>query len=289
MKYAFFPGCVLDAAAKEALVSTLAVAKRLGVELMEIPGWSCCGASHVQDIDPEVALLANARNLALAESMGLPVVTACSTCALMLRQARATLLAGAMDRANARLAEIGLRFTGASEVTHFLWLLADTSETWASKVINPLERLRVAPFYGCHSVRPPEVMNYESHVNPQSLERIIRACGATPVAIPERLRCCGFHAVFPAEHTAMRMTASAVVSAAKAGAHCLLTPCPLCQMQLDMYQPDALSAACGDTPVPVLHLAQLVGRALGLEAKDMGLDRHIVDARPMLKAAGGCC
>ena len=289
MKYAFFPGCVLHAAAKEALSSTLAVAAKLGMELVEIPGWSCCGASHVQDVDPEAALVANARNLALAENMGLPVVTACSTCALMLRQARATLLAGAMGRANARLAEIGLRFTGASEVVHFLWLLADASEQWTRKVERPLDHLRVAPFYGCHTVRPPEIMGYESHLNPQSLERIIRACGATPVAIPERLRCCGFHAVFPAEHTAMRMTASAVTSAARAGADCLLTPCPLCHMQLDMYQPDALSAACGETPVPVLHLAQLVGQALGLTAKTMGLGRHIVDARPVLKAAAGSC
>jgi succinate dehydrogenase / fumarate reductase cytochrome b subunit len=289
MKYAFFPGCVLHAAAKEAYVSTLAVAKRLGIELVEIPGWSCCGASHVQDVDPEAALLANARNLALAEKMGLPVLTACSTCALMLRQSRARLLAGAMDAANERLAEIGLRFQGTSEVTHLLWVLADTADAWASKVARPLEHLRVAPFYGCHTVRPPEIMNYESHLNPQSLERIVRACGAEPVAIPERLRCCGFHAVFPAEQTAMRMTASAVVSAAKAGAHCLLTPCPLCHMQLDMYQPDALSSACGDRPVPVLHLAQLVGEALGLDKRDMAFSRHIVDARPVLKAAASGC
>lgn len=285
-KYAFFPGCVLHAAAKEALSSTLAVAQRVGLELVEIPGWSCCGASHVQDVDPEAALLANARNLALADAMGLPIVTACSTCALMLRQTRVRLLAGAMDKANARLADIGLRFTGASEVSHLLWVLADTSEQWASKVVEPLATLRVAPFYGCHSVRPPEIMDYESHLNPQSLERIIRACGATPVAIPERLRCCGFHAVFPAESTAMRMTAAAVSSAAKAGADCLLTPCPLCQMQLDMYQPDALSPACGDRPVPVLHLAQLVGRALGVGKKAMGLGRHIVDPRPALQRAG---
>ena len=285
MQYAFFPGCVLHAAAKEALVSTLAVARRIGVELVEIPGWSCCGASHVQDIDPEAALVANARNLALAENMGLPIVTACSTCALMLRQAKARLLAGAMDAVNERLADIGLRFRGTSEVNHFLWILADTCGEWGPRVEKPLENLRVAPFYGCHSVRPPEIMNYESHVNPQSLERIIRACGATPVAIPERLRCCGFHAVFPAEHTAMRMTAAAVTSAAKAGAHCLLTPCPLCQMQLDMYQPDALCAACGETPVPVLHLAQLVGQALGLDKKDMALGRHIVDPRPALRQA----
>jgi len=92
--------------------------------------------------------------------------------------------------------------------------------------------------------------------------------------------------VFPAETSAHRLTASAVNSAAEAGADCLLTPCPLCHMQLDMYQPDALSTACGDTPVPVLHLTQLLAMALGLDAKAIGLGRHIVDTKPLLASSG---
>jgi len=284
-KYAFFPGCVLHAAAREAETSAVAVTQRLGVTLEEIPGWTCCGASHVQDIDPETALLANARNLAKAERMGLTLVTACSTCALMLRKAKATLLDGRMDWANERLAEDGLEFQGTVEVRHLLWELADSCDEWVPEITHPQTSLRVAPFYGCHTIRPPKIMDYESHVNPQSLEKFIRACGATPVAIPERLKCCGFHAVFPAETTANRMIASAVSSAAKAEADCLLTPCPLCQMQLDMYQPDALSSARGDKPVPVLHLTQLLAMALGLDNKAIGLSRHIVDAKPLLANA----
>ncbi len=285
-KYAFFPGCVLHAAANEAETSAVAVAERLGVTLEEIPGWTCCGASHVQDIDPETALLANARNLALAERMGLTIVTPCSTCALMLRKTRATLLDGKKDWANERLAKAGLKFEGTVEIRHLLWELADSCDEWADKVSHPQTGLRVAPFYGCHTVRPPKIMDYENHLNPQSLERIIKACGASSVTIPERLKCCGFHAVFPAETTAHRMTASAVSSAAKAEADCLLTPCPLCHMQLDMYQPDALSYSCGDKPVPVLHLTQLLAMALGLEAKAIGLSRHIIDTKPLLAAAG---
>ncbi|MEZ6855050.1 CoB--CoM heterodisulfide reductase iron-sulfur subunit B family protein [Halodesulfovibrio aestuarii] len=286
-KYAFFPGCVLHAAAKEAEISTVAVAKRLGMQLEEIPGWTCCGASHVQDIDPETSLLTNARNLALAERMGLTIVTACSTCALMLRQAKATLLDGKKDWANERLAAAGLEFKGTVEVKHLLWVLADTCDEWADKITHPQTQLKVAPFYGCHTVRPPKIMDYESHLNPQSLEKIIRVCGATPVSIPERLKCCGFHAVFPAETAAHRMTSSAVSSAAKAGADCLLTPCPLCHMQLDMYQPDVLSSACGDTPVPVLHLPQIMAMALGLDKKEIGLSRHIIDAKPLLTTSTG--
>jgi succinate dehydrogenase / fumarate reductase cytochrome b subunit len=281
-KFAFFPGCVLNAAAHEARMATEAVATHIGIDLIEIPGWSCCGASHVQDLDHDAALAANARNLALAERMGLDVLTACSTCALMLRTARRELVGGRKDEINQALATADMQYQGSAEVTHILWLLADSVATWAPLVKKPLSNLSVASFYGCHTVRPPQVMTYESHLNPQSMETIITACGARPVSIPERLKCCGFHAVFPAEATADRLTANAAADAAKAGADCLLTPCPLCQMQLDMYQPDAKAAVGKGGDTPVLHLTQLVGLALGIEPERLGLARHIVSPDGLL-------
>lgn len=281
-KYAFFPGCVLNAAAREARDATEAVAARLGVELVEIPGWSCCGASQVQDVDKETAIAVNARNLALAEKMGLDVVTACSTCALMLRTARKELQGRRKDEVNTLLGEVGLTYTGKAEVSHILWLLADSVKEWRPKVTNPLRNLQVASFYGCHTVRPPEVMTYESHLDPHSMETIIEALGAKPVDIPERTKCCGFHAVFPAEQTALRLTASAADDARKAGADCILTPCPLCQMQLDMYQPDARSATGKGGETPILHLTQLVGLALGIPREKLGLKRHIVKLDALL-------
>lgn len=281
-KYAFFPGCVLDGAAHEARMATEAVAGRIGVELVEIPGWSCCGASQTQDVDPEAALAANARNLALAEKMGLDVLTACSTCALMLRTARQTLMNGRMADVNEALATADLEYKGTAEVSHILWLLADTIQDWAPMVKTPLSKLQVASFYGCHTVRPPKVMGYENHLAPHSMEAIITACGAKPVLIPDRLKCCGFHAVFPAEQTAHRLTASAADNARKNGADCLLTPCPLCHMQLDMYQPDAREDTGKGGETPVLHLTQLVGLALGIEHEKLGLSKHIVSTEALL-------
>ncbi|MDR3440229.1 CoB--CoM heterodisulfide reductase iron-sulfur subunit B family protein [Telmatospirillum sp.] len=281
-KFAFFPGCVLDSAAREARMATEAVAARLGIELVEIPGWSCCGASHVQDIDPNAALAANARNLALAEQLGLDVLTACSTCALMLRTARQELLNGRKNDINKVLAQAGLEYKGTAEVSHILWLLADTAAEWGPQVKNPLRKVRVASFYGCHTVRPPQVMTHESHLDPHSMETVITACGAEPVLIPDRLKCCGFHAVFPAEPTAHRLTASAADDAKKGGADCLLTPCPLCQLQLDMYQPDARKTEGKGGDTPVLHLTQLVGLALGIDREKLGLSRHIVSTESLL-------
>ena len=157
-KYAFFPGCVLESAAKEDYLATVAVAKKLGIDIQEIDGWTCCGASHVQDIEPEVTLATNARNLALAEEMGLDVLTVCNTCTLMLTEAKHELdnNQAKKDATNAKLAKIGKEYKGTSDVTHFLWVLIRDYglDNLKAKVVKPLTGLRVAEFYGCHILRP---------------------------------------------------------------------------------------------------------------------------------------
>jgi succinate dehydrogenase / fumarate reductase cytochrome b subunit len=276
-RYAFFPGCVLTKAAAEAHTAIRAVAAALGVELVELPGWSCCGASHVQDVEPLAALTANARNLALAEAIGAPLLTACSTCALMLRQAKAALDNGRKDEINVFLGAGKLTYKGTAQVTMLLWELANDLSGLRAKVRKPLASLKAAAFYGCHSVRPEALMDFESSQAPASLENVLTALGATAAAFPERLGCCAFHAVYSAESDALKMTSAIVAGAAHAGAHCVVTPCPLCQMQLDMYQDDAANATGVKARVPALHLQQVVGLALGIPAKDLGLERNIIE------------
>jgi succinate dehydrogenase / fumarate reductase cytochrome b subunit len=275
-RYAFFPGCVLEKATQECQQATLAVAKALDWELVEIPGWSCCGASHVQDIDETAALVINARNLALSELMRLPVLTVCSTCTLMLRKAKMELDHGAKEEINEYLAEGGLGYEGTATVTHLLWELVEHKAEWVDKITKPLSGLRVAPFYGCHTIRPPEVQTFENALAPTSLEQLITALGATPVPTPDRLKCCGFHAAYPAEPDVLRNAGNTVINAAAAQADCFVTPCPLCQMQLDVYQPEGRAAAGTHAEMPCLHLAQLIGLGLGLSSETLGLQRHIV-------------
>lgn len=277
-EFAFFPGCVLTQAAKESKMALEAVAPRLGIKLKEIPGWSCCGASQAQDVDPVATLVANARNLALAEKMNLPVLTSCSTCLLMLRRAKAELDAGKKDRINTFLAKGNMSYAGTSEVTSLLWVLAQNAQVLKSKVVRPLANLKVAAFYGCHSLRPEHALGFESAVNPTSFETVVAALGGQTVPFAKRLDCCGFHAVYPAEKSVMRMTGQIVDSAAASGATCLVTPCPLCQMQLDIYQEAAQDISKSKARMPVLHLSQLVGIALGIPAKELGLDHNVIDA-----------
>ena len=277
-EFAFFPGCVLTQAAKESKMALEAIAPKLDIKLKEIPGWSCCGASQAQDVDPVATLVANARNLALAEKMNLPVLTSCSTCLLMLRRAKAELDGGKKDRINTFLAKGNMHYAGTNEVTSLLWVLAQNAQMLKSKVVRPLANLKVAAFYGCHSLRPEHALGFESAVNPTSFETVVAALGGQTVPFAKRLDCCGFHAVYPAEKSVMRMTGQIVDSAAASGATCLVTPCPLCQMQLDIYQEAAQDISKSKARMPVLHLSQLVGIALGIPAKELGLDYNVIDA-----------
>lgn len=276
-EFALFPGCVLKQAAKESSLALAAVAKKLDLKLQEIPGWSCCGASQAQDVDPLATLVANARNLALAEKIGQPLMTACSTCLLMLRRAKAALDGGRKDEINQFLAKGNMQYQGTVEVTTFLWEMAKAANELKGKVAKPLSGLKVAPFYGCHSVRPEKVLSFESAVTPTSFETVVTALGAQPVPFAKRLDCCGFHAIYPAENDVMRMTSAIVDSAANAKADCLVTPCPLCQMQLDIYQEHAQEMTHSKAKLPVLHLTQLVGLALGIPHKELGLDYNVID------------
>ena len=229
-EFAFFPGCVLSQAAKEAKMSLEAIAPVLGWKLHEIKGWSCCGAQQAQDVDPIAALVANARN-------------------------------------------------GTSEVTSLLWELYQNVDTLKAKVVKPLSGLKVALFYGCHSLRPEkDLHNRESSVNPKSFETVVSALGATIVPFEKRLDCCGFHASYPAGKSVRKMSSQIVNNADQNGADVVVTPCPLCQMQLDIYQERYQDENHSDVRKPIIHLSQLVGLALGLSVEDLGLDLNIIDA-----------
>ncbi|MFC2767238.1 MAG: CoB--CoM heterodisulfide reductase iron-sulfur subunit B family protein [Mitsuokella sp.] len=279
MKYALFPGCVLEGAAAEAYTSLKKVCEAIGLEIEEIQNWTCCGASHAQGVSDLASLAVNARNISIAENLGLPILTVCNTCTLQLRMAKYRLDhdTALKARVNGILKEAGhpYEYKGTSEITHFLWLLDQHPELFEGKVTGALVGMKVAGYYGCHILRPHEVMNYEEGEHPESLERLIRRLGAEPVWFDASRKCCGFHAQFGAEHDVMTVTGQIAASAARADASLVVTPCPLCQMQLDMYGPEGREAVHSDTEMPILHLQQLVGLAIGMSKEDVGFNRHV--------------
>ena len=267
-RFALFPGCVMEAAGAEAMTAARAVAAALDMELLDIPGWTCCGATHAQDLEPELSLVMNARNLALAEDMGLPLLTICSTCSMVLNRTRD--VCNAMDDAaleqkiNRHLRVTGLQYRRSVTTTTLFRELYLRRDTLAGRRSKKLSGVSIAPFYGCHTLRSGEYAEYDNPHNPKALEIMIAALGASPVTLPGRLDCCGFHGIYPAREAAMRLAGNLAEQARSAHADALVTPCPLCQMQIDMYQ---------QTGIPVLHLPQLVGMALNIPDGSLGLSR----------------
>lgn len=288
LRYAFFPGCTLESAASELKTSTLATCKALGMELTEIDGWTCCGAAQIQDIDDFLGVCINARNIALAEQAGFDkILTVCNTCTLMLRTAKKRLDTNPELKAkvNEALSKIGLEYKGTAEVTHYLWALIEDVglDELKHRVKRPLSHLSVANFYGCHILMPPRVMGFENPRNPSSMEQVAEALGAQNVNFEQRLACCGFHAIYPAEREALMSNGVSCLSAREAGADCIVTPCPLCHMALDMWQADAQQKFTENIHMPILHLPQLVGLALGFSPREMGINKHVVKATRMLE------
>ncbi|MDP3265530.1 MAG: CoB--CoM heterodisulfide reductase iron-sulfur subunit B family protein [Sulfuricurvum sp.] len=283
LRYALYTGCTARESTPELLKSTLAVAEKLGIELVLLDEASCCGASHLQDYDDFLSLVLNARNICYAEKLGLTMVTICNTCQLNTAMTKHRLDTNPELKAkvNVKLAEVGLEYKGTSEVTHFLYAIIQDYglENLSKKVNVPLSQFNIAPFYGCHNIRPSELQNLsnggENPYNPTSLDDLIIACGGNNVDYDAKNKCCGFHAELQSPHTAAVLTGNAISGAMDANADWMVTPCPLCHLKLDVQHHGASKAIGRDVKLPVLHMPQMVGLALGCTPAELGLQHHV--------------
>lgn len=287
LKYAYYPGCASQEITKEANETTRLVARELGIELYDMPKANCCGAGLLTDYDYGLYIALNARIFAEAEEMGMDIVTICSTCLMVMSRANTDLKndSALMAKTNEILGRAGLRYTGGVKVKQLLWVLADDYglENLKKKVVKPLDRLKVAPFYGCHSLRPSDALGFDDPAKPWSLEAVIKALGAEPVEYKGKTKCCGFQVDLVNEETAETMTATRLLDGKNRGANCFVTPCPFCHINLDNYQSLAEKRVSKKISMPVFHLAQLVGLSLGFSAEQMGLSRHLVSPESILK------
>lgn len=291
MKYAFFPGCVSRGGCPELYPAAKLICQKLGIELQEMPGASCTGAGVLQEKNQLLGDTLNARTFAMAEKLGLPIMTICSTCQGVMGQANLRLKRDPqyLAKINSYLAEEGLEYKGTAEPKHLLWILIEDygMDKLLSLVTRPLHGLRVAPFYGCYIVRPTEALDIADHPERQtSLETLIQTLGATVVDFAGKTRCCGFPILTINEKNSVAMVAKHTSEVKELGADAMVTPCPLCHLNLDGYQPKASFQTMRQIDMPILHLPQLIGLAMGLSPKELGLQRHIVSAKPLLVKVG---
>jgi succinate dehydrogenase / fumarate reductase cytochrome b subunit len=280
MRFAYFPGCSARSTCAELNEATHLVSARLGLDLLELGSATCTGARELRAIDPAGFYALNVRILALAEREGLPLMTICNTCTLNLLDAHAAFVSDKALAAdvNERLAGEGLSYSGKTKISHFLWVLhEDIGETrLRAMVINPLTDLTVAAFYGCHITRPPLRYGFVDSRNNVALERLAEILGCRPIDYSGRTECCGFHTAAHDERIAIKLTGAHLRSAKVNGAKAVVTPCPLCHTVLDGFQREIENDIQERLDMPVLHLPQLVGLALGLTPEALRMDRHMV-------------
>jgi succinate dehydrogenase / fumarate reductase cytochrome b subunit len=286
MAYAFYPGCVSKGGCPELYPAAKQVAARLDIELHELKDVGCSGAGVLSQ---EVSDPINARTLAKVEQIGMMMITICSTCQGVFTQANHRLKSDPEYRQRINrdyLASEGLEYKGTVEVKHFLWVLDEEYglNNLKEMVVSPLTGLKVAPFYGCYLRRPPELMVPKGFESRKSvLESTIETLGGEVTKISGKGKCCGFPILTANEESSLEMCGTHTLEARQNGADCMVTPCPLCHLELDGKQADAEEHKGEAIDMPILHLPQLVGLALGFSPKEMGLDKHIVSTDDVVK------
>ncbi len=283
--YLYYPGCSLHSTGRAYEESMLAVFKALEIPLDELDDWNCCGATSYFSIDETEAFTLAARNLELAENQSgngnAQLVAPCAACYLVLTKTQhyLTTYPEIKQRVNEALKTVGLDYEGKTKVRHPLDILANDFgiENLARHVKNPLKGLKVASYYGCQVVRPFAL--FDDPLYPTSMDRLMKALGAEPVDWPLKTRCCGGSLTGTIQQAGLRLSRALLMDAQKRKADVIATCCPLCQHNLECYQ-GRINRKLGDRiDIPVMYFTQLVGMALGIPEKDLGVGRLFVKPR----------
>jgi heterodisulfide reductase subunit B len=282
-QYAYYPGCSLESLAKSYHVSSIEAARELGLELKEIEDWNCCGATAYFHVDELLAYTLVARNLALAEKENLDFVAPCSGC---YKNAYFTndYLQQDPDLAehiNFALEEDNLHISGPINVRHLIEVFVEDVgfEEIKNRVSRPLKDLRVAPYYGCQLLRPKK--DSEDVENPQFFEELISAIGSDPVEYGSKTHCCGSSLIITNREAALDMVYKLLQDAANREADVIATICPLCNVNLELYQKQVNREFGTDFSMPVMYFTQLLGLALGVEPGRLGIGKELVSKESM--------
>jgi heterodisulfide reductase subunit B len=288
VKYSYYPGCSLESTAWDFDCSTRAVCAALGIELAEIPGWACCGSTPAHASNASLAVALPVLNLQKAQAAGAPVMAACASCYARLRTANHKVRHDDAERQRAERIT-GKPYDGSVEVRHLVDVLVNDLGPAAirAKVVRPLADLRVACYYGCLLSRPPEIVAFDDAEHPTSMESLVEAAGAVAVEWPYKTECCGASLSMTNSSVVARLGHRLVSMAREAGANTIAVACPLCQVNLDLRQSDARKAHGALPPTPALYITQLLGLALGLSEKELGM--KALSVKPEALGAGVPC
>jgi heterodisulfide reductase subunit B len=285
MKYAYYPGCSAHSTARDMHESSLAAAKALGIELKEIEGWTCCGATSAHQTDRILADSLAAANLLLAKKTGLDMVVNCAACYNRTKTANHDVISSEDVRARVNDA-LGENYDGSVPVRHFVEVLLEDVglDKLRKSIKRPLNGLKVACYYGCYLVRPHEVTGFDDPENPVALDRLVEAMGGEAVEWPAKVECCGGGLNLTKTDVTVQLSGSIIDMAQASGAAFITVACPMCQTSLDLRQQDIEKATGKYYGMPILYITQLLGLCLGISPKELGLDRLMVSPAAVVNA-----
>lgn len=278
MKYLYYPGCSLKSSGNLYEISLLAVLRKLGVEVEELENWNCCGATNYMSINEGYAVEITSRNLAIAERMGgTEMIVPCAACFMGFLKTQKYMESDPVtrERVNDLLKKAGLSYTGKVVIRHPLDILVNHlgTDTLAKTADNPLKGIKVASYYGCQLIRP--YATFDDQWNPHTMDDIALAMGATPVDWPLKARCCSGSMTSTMTEIGLRMNYVILKEAKSRGADVIITACPLCQFNLECFQGKISRKLKEDIRIPVMYFTQLMGLAMGIPAKQLGLKQML--------------
>ena len=279
MKVSYYPGCSLHGTALEYDESTRVVCHMLGIELQELSDWNCCGASSAHSTNEALSVALPARNLAIAEEVGLDLVVPCAACFQRLKVAEKHVKEGAEPT-------IDTPYQGNVPIKHLLDFLCEEEvlKVINQKVKTPLKGLKTVCYYGCLIVRPPRVTDAVNCEDPQAMDDLLTMLGADNRPWSYKTDCCGGGLTLSRTDIVVRLSGKLLQMAKEAGADCIVTACPLCQANLDTRQAEVSKTFGNNTHIPIFYFTELLGLALRSGGADKWVKRHIVDPRNLLNA-----
>ncbi len=280
IKYALFLGCNIPARVQQYETSARSVLAELGVDIEDIKEFNCCGYP-LRNSDFKTFVLFSARNLALAEKLGLNMITLCKCCYGSLKMAEHHMKENSFlkDEVNETLAKEGLEYNGNLEIKHFLSALySDIGiNTLKEKITRSFEDIKIATHYGCHALRPSNIMQFDDPVSPVIFDRLVELTGAKSIDWSLKLECCGAPVLGINDDLSMNLTEKKLTDGKKAGADYLCTACPWCHLQFDSVQKMMLEQRRLNNHLPAILFPQLLGIAMGIDKETLGIDMNQID------------
>ncbi len=285
MKIAYYPGCSLHSTGIEYDLSTKQVCRELGIELVEVKDWICCGSTPAHEYDELMSLALPARNLALAAQTdeSKQICAPCASCYSRLKFTQARLKDEKLRKDVEQV--IDAKFPENIEILNILDVIVEKSvlETIASKVVRNLGGIKVACYYGCLMTRPPKITGKEQFENPTDMESVIETLGAETLDWNRKTFCCGASFALTQTDVVLELTRKVLADAESVGVDVISVGCPLCHANLDGRQQQINNKFGTSFNIPILYFTQLIGLALGIKAKDLGLFKHLTEVDDFLK------